>query len=108
MSNYSEKITNNERAVVLEDAYRNTTAKLIVPTITPSLPQDKPRRTRVNAPTPSNVVSGVNLSLTDYYNTNYIELQTITKLFQGDTVTVSTVNDLVVEKMSIVGEYYDR
>ena len=108
MSNYSEKITNNERAVVLDDAYRNTMAQLIVPTITPSLPQDKPRRTRVSAPAPSNVVSGVNLSLTDYYNTNYIELQTITKLFQGDTVTVSTVNDLVVEKMSIVGEYYDR
>lgn len=107
MSDYSEKITNSERAIVLEDVYKNRIAKIVIPTITPSLRRDKPVKTLKNAPSPSNVVSGVSLALNNYYETNYIELMTTTKLYRGDTVYVNSVDDATVEKMSIAGEYYD-
>ena len=107
MSDYSDKITNSERAIVLDDAYKNTIAKIVIPTITPSLRRDKPIKTLKNPPSPSNIVSKVSLALSTYYETNYIELQTTTKLYRGDEVYVNSVDDLTVEKMSIAGEYYD-
>ena len=107
MSDYSEKITNSERAIVLEDVYKNRIAKIVIPTITPSLRRDKPVERLILKPIPGNIVSGVSLDLVNYYEINYIQLMTTTKLYRGDTVYVNSVDDATVEKMSIAGEYYD-
>jgi hypothetical protein len=105
---YSDDLTNNERGVILEDVYTDKMAKVILPTLTPSLEYaDGPYKKKVIAPTQSNVVSGVDLELDKYKRQNYIELQSPQKFYKGDYVTVSTIDDYEVEDMTLVGEYYE-
>jgi hypothetical protein len=105
--NYSTDLTNNERGVILEDVYTDQMAKVIIPTLNPSLEYDEPYKKKVNAPTGSNIVSGVNLGLAKYKKQNYIELQSPQKFYKGDLVTVSTINEYLVEDMTLTGEYYE-
>lgn len=108
---YIDSITNTEKAIALEECYRNQMGKFFVPILTPTLEHDKAYKTKVNPSAASNIVSGnaSKLELQPYYVANYIELKCPFKVFKNTEVVINLLNGTNgiydVSNINVVGEY---